>query len=373
MKGKHQNVFLNLLDRGIDVNVPSKFGTALLYACQYEDLKKIQILLEHGADPNANGREGQSAMGSILSGDALQNGVERRVVLDVLLKYSQHLKITPSDVALALKLPSYSNKGILEMLYRHDKDLPATQEVIARVVASTDGHNSTGSLEMLLGRAKDVEITAEILKSVRSPRILEILLQHGLHEITPDIFETLARHSVWGRGLVKVLLDQEPKVLSTSDVVVSVLNSFCEDFTDVMNTLQSLLDRNPSISVSETMITACKNADYLQILLSHDSQFRISSEFLETLASERWVDADRLKVMLEHDDELRVSQASLNACSEQGLTDCVELILGNNPDLIIPQELPLGLTQRTEHPKDPSIKSMKEIRGSSKAFSLTRS
>ncbi|OQE87185.1 hypothetical protein PENNAL_c0020G03071 [Penicillium nalgiovense] len=373
MKGKHQNVFLNLLDRGIDVNVPSKFGTALLYACQYGDLKKIQILLEHGADPNANGREGQSAMGSILSGDALQNGVERRVVLDVLLKYSQHLKITPSDVALALKLPSYSNKGILEMLYRHDKDLPVTQEVIARVVASTDGHNSTGSLEMLLGRAKDVEITAEILKSVRSPRILEILLQHGLHEITPDIFETLARHSVWGRGLVKVLLDQEPKALPTSDVVISVLNSFCEDSTDVMNTLQSLLDRNPSISVSETMITACKNADYLQILLSHDSQFRISSEFLETLTSEGWVDADRLKVMLEHDDKLRVSQASLNACSEEGLTDCVELILGNNPDLIIPQELPLGLTQRTEHPKDPSIKTMKEIRGSSKAFSLTRS
>lgn len=374
MQGKHQNVFLSLLDRGIDVNVPSKFGTALLYACQYGDLKIIQVLLEHGADPNASGREGQSAMGSILSGDTLQTGVKRRQVLDAILKYSECLKITPSDVALALKLPSYSNDGILETLYRHDKDLPVTQEVIGQVVASTDGHNSTGSLEMLLGRAKDVEITAEILKSVRSPGILEILLQHGLHcEITPDIFETLARHSVWGRSLVKVLLDQEPKALPTSDVVVSVLNSFCEDSTDAMNTLQSLLDRNPSISVSETMITACKNADYLQILLSHDSQFRISSGFLETLTSEGRVDADRLKVMLEHDDKLRVSQASLNACLEEGLADCVEMILGNNPDLIIPQELPLGLTQRTQHPKDPSIKSMKEIRESLRAFCLTRS
>ena len=115
-----------------------------------------------------------------------------------------------------------------------------------------------------------------------------------------------------------------------------------------MNTLQSVLDRNPSISVSETMVTACMNADYLRILLSHDSQFRISSEFLENLTSGGRVDADSLKLMLEHDERLRVSQASLNDCLEGGLTDCVELILGNNSDLIIPQELALDLTQEAE-------------------------
>ncbi|KAJ6180539.1 hypothetical protein N7519_011000 [Penicillium mononematosum] len=341
MKGGQEKVFLNLLDRGIDVNIPSsRFGTALLYACQYGDLKKIQVLLEHGADPNANGCEGQSAIGTILSSNTLRDE-NRRQAVDVILKYSKCLKINSlADVALALKLLSYSNKGILETLYRYDKGLPVTQDVIAGVVASTGGSNSTGGLEMLLGRAKDVEITAEILKSVPNPRILEILLQHELRcEITPDIFETLARHRLLGRDMVKVLLDQEPKALPTSNVVVSVLKSFGEDSTDVMNTLQSVLDRNPSISVSEAMVTACMNADYLRILLSHDSQFRISSEFLETLTSDGRVDADSLKLMLEHDEKLRVSQASLNACLEDELADCVELILGNNPDLIIPRSL----------------------------------
>lgn len=151
-----------------------------------------------------------------------------------------------------------------------------------------------------------------------------------------------------GRDMVKVLLDQEPEALPTSNVGVSVLKSFLEDSTDVMNTLQSVLDRNPSISVSETMVTACMNADYLRILLSHDSQFRISSEFLGTLTSDGRVDADSLKLMLEHDEKLRVSQASLNDCLEDRLADCVELILGNNPDLIIPQELALDLTQEAE-------------------------
>jgi ankyrin repeat protein len=351
MKGRQEKVFLNLLDRGIDVNIPlSKFGTALLYACEYGDLKKIQVLLEHGADPNANGCEGQSAIGTIFSSSTLHPDENRRQALDVILKYSKCLKISLADVALALKLPSYSwNKGIVETLYRHDKDLPVTRDVIAGVVASTDGSNSTGGLEMLLGRAKDVEITAEIFKSVPSPRILKILLQHELRcEITPDIFETLARHRLLGRGMVKVLLDQEPKALPTSNVVVSVLKSFHENSTDVMNTLQSVLARNPSISVSETMVTACMNANYLRILLSHDSQFRISSEFLETLTSDGRVDADSLKLMLEHDEKLRVSQASLNSCLEDGLADCVDLILGNNPDLIIPQELALDSTQETE-------------------------
>ncbi|OQE31088.1 hypothetical protein PENFLA_c002G03105 [Penicillium flavigenum] len=347
MKGRQEKVFLNLLDRGIDVNIPSnRFRTALLYACQYGDLKKIHVLLEHGADPNTNGCEGQSAIGTILSSNTLQGDENRRQALDVILKYSKCLKISLADVASALKS---SNEGILEALYRHDKGLPVTQDVIAGAVASTGGSNSTGGLEMLLGRAKDVEITAEILKSVPSPRILEILLQRELRcEITPDIFETLARHRFLGRGMVKVLLDQEPKALPTSNVVVSVLKSFREDSTDVMNTLQSVLDRNPSISVSETMVTACINAGYLRILLSHDSQFRISSEFLETLTSDGRVDADSLKLMLEHDEKLRVSQASLNACLEDGLADCVELILANNPDLIIPQELALDLTQEAE-------------------------
>ncbi|CAP91863.1 hypothetical protein PCH_Pc13g07940 [Penicillium rubens Wisconsin 54-1255] len=131
--------------------------------------------------------------------------------------------------------------------------------------------------------------------------------------ITPDIFETLARHRLLGRDMVKVLLDQEPEALPTSNVVVSVLKSFRGDSTDVMNTA-----------------------------------FRISSEFLETLTSDGRVDADSLKLMLEHDEKLRVSQASLNDCLEDGLTDCVELILGNNPDLIIPQELALDLTQEAE-------------------------
>jgi hypothetical protein len=126
--------------------------------------------------------------------------------------------------------------------------------------------------DYLLEASRDVQLSRIRLKSVSSPEILEILLQHELCcEITPDILETLASHHHCGLSLVKVLLDQEPRALPTSDVVVSVLTSASYGFkesTDVMTILQSLLDCNPSISVSETMITACKQADHLRILLS---------------------------------------------------------------------------------------------------------
>lgn len=121
---------------------------------------------------------------------------------------------------------------------------------------------------MLTERTGDVEITLDILESVQSPEILEILLQHqNCCQATPDVFETLASNPVCGGSLVQAVLEKEPRVLPTSNVVLLV-RTFDYFETDIPAILRSLFDRNLSISVSEAMITACQHPDHLEVLLS---------------------------------------------------------------------------------------------------------
>lgn len=121
---------------------------------------------------------------------------------------------------------------------------------------------------MLTERAGDVEITLDILESVQSPEILEILLQHQYCcQDTPDVFETLASNPVCDGSLVQAMLEKEPRVLPTSNVVLLVRTSDYFE-TDIPAILRSLFDRNPSISVSEAMITSCQHPDHLEVLLS---------------------------------------------------------------------------------------------------------
>lgn len=78
-------VFNLLLGRGINVNICSeKLGTALHYACRHKDRMTVQILLKHGADPNANGCELESPIAALLSRDTLRFKQRLRGILDLL-------------------------------------------------------------------------------------------------------------------------------------------------------------------------------------------------------------------------------------------------------------------------------------------------
>lgn len=150
--------------------------------------------------------EKKSVIASILSRDTFHDDANVLKALNVILNHADDLEISAADAALATKYPD-----ILDALYRHDKYLPVTRDVIVRVAASWELEGSADQLKMLLGRANGVEITPGILKSVQRREFFEILLKHQPRcEDTSDILETLANHHVKCAGLVKVLLDQEP-------------------------------------------------------------------------------------------------------------------------------------------------------------------
>lgn len=261
-------------------------------------------------------------------------------------------------------MPSYfHNEGIFEALCQHNKNLPVSQELIAATVASARGYYSANYLKIFLESANDVDISTEIFKSVKRASILELLLQHQPRcAITPDIFEALADVYSYGPRLVKMLLDKEPQALPTSSVIVSVLgksNTFSFSETDIADLLRRLLDRNPDIQISESMLVASQGPEPFQILLSRAPRFQIRNEVIESVVSREYIGAKLLKVILNHDKSLQIGQGSLNACLEKGTTGCLELLLENNPELTLPLELTLK-----------NIKSLQKSRRQNEVFEM---
>ena len=87
-------------------------------------------------------------------------------------------------------------------------------------------------------------------------------------------------------------------------------------------------------------------------MLSQDPKFIIPDETVEKVVPGKRFGADMLKVILQHDRKLRFDQGVLNACSNKAWTNCVDLILENNPDLIVPEDLMLKLSHRALAPRN---------------------
>lgn len=232
------------------------------------------------------------------------------------------------------------------VFFDDNNGLSVSQDLVAAAVASARGYGPANHLKFLLERANDVEISTEIFKSVKSPNALKLLLQHQSRcAITPDILETLAHAYPHGTKLIKILLDQEPQALPTSSVIVSVVQrsqSLDPSNRNIADLLQLLLNRNPDIEISESMLLAAQRPEPLQILLSRAPGFPIRSELMQSVVSQEYIGDKLVKVILAHDKSLRIDQESLNACLEKGSPACLELILENNLELALPLELILG-------------------------------
>lgn len=263
---------------------------------------------------------------------------ERDYSLYAVMYWAQHYT--------AVKVPSSRQDEIFEALCQHNRNLLVSQNLLAAAVTSADAYGPVNHLKSLLERANDVEISTEIFKSVRSAEVLELLLQHEPRSaITSDIFEALADVDYYGHSLVKLLLDREPQAVPTSSVIISVLRKskpFSFSDKDVVDLLLLLLDRNPDIQISESMLVASQHPEPLRILLSRTPGFPVRNELVKSVVSREYIGAELLKIILNHDKSLQIDQASLNACLEEGTPDCLELILENNPELSLPLELILN-------------------------------
>ncbi|KAL4966446.1 uncharacterized protein BDV14DRAFT_198900 [Aspergillus stella-maris] len=163
------------------------------------------------------------------------------------------------------------------------------------------------TLALLLEHPDVVEIDSDILKYVRSPTILNHLLQTiPGHAITPDVFENLAQVPHYANELITLLLKHDREPLPTESVVTSLLRTGAH-----FKVLKALLDRNPTIRLTGAMVNSIQDANHAIFLLSREAEYVVSETALVRFAAA----GDKfVRAALKHDRDIKIISRVLDAC-----------------------------------------------------------
>lgn len=247
-------------------------GTALYHACRHENRWLMQLLLDNGADVNAEGNKRETPLAAILSrnGNISKDTMTRDI--ELLMKYGNPLRITTDDLRLAMTVrDDRIGKGIIERLLDHDRNVPVTEEIIAAATTS----DSEDLIRILLERSKGVKITPAIFEIVKRPAHLRLFFRHPARcKISTEILEAWANKIGHGPGLIETALEEDHSILPTVSVVVDLLRSYrIQHTTYMIDLLKAVLGRNPSIKVTETRLNGAKHPQVLEFLLSEPRHF----------------------------------------------------------------------------------------------------
>jgi hypothetical protein len=204
------------------------------------------------------------------------------------------------------------------------------------------------NLKVLFQHTNGVEIGSNVFNLVKRPKTLEALLQYRPRcRITSEMFETFAKERSGGPSMVKIVVDQEPHAIPTPAVIVSFLRkTFSVDYDPIaVNTLRQLLDRNRDIEITDTMLTAVNRPDLLDLLLSRRPNHPVSDAVLGQITPRIFGAQQLLGVVFKHDPTLKVGLLAMRACLEVRRTESLELLLQQDPSLVLPSDLPMILNE----------------------------
>ncbi|RYN59167.1 hypothetical protein AA0114_g1785 [Alternaria tenuissima] len=194
-------------------------GTPLHTACTNNgDDAMIQLLLEHSADVNSKGREGETPLTSILSKDKYFS--ERLV--ESLLRTEQQLEATESDLNRLVTGSGHSECAIqiCKRVLADNTHLKPTIETIRLLLAGI-GYRNSEILRLLLARAPHLTITLDIVKQAKNLESFELLTRHGsCIEITPDLMRSFL--DPLELELIKYSVQSVPEIRPPPAVVTTI-------------------------------------------------------------------------------------------------------------------------------------------------------
>lgn len=107
---------LNVLKKLENVNFQDEEGTSYLHiACSSHYVDAISILLEKGADPNCNDKEGYSP---ILSAIGVLND-NNAAILDLMLKFGLNLDKLEGEITLKETIESFEDDELNKVIENH--------------------------------------------------------------------------------------------------------------------------------------------------------------------------------------------------------------------------------------------------------------
>ena len=245
-----------LLDRGADVNPSRKDHQTPLHLASYlGNVEVVRLLLDHGADPEANAENdmGEKPLHQ-LSYSKYRSQEDGMRVARLLLEHGADVHTRRNDGCTPLHLASYfGNLDIVHLLLSHgaDRQVNAADDMGEKPLQKVSGgkyrsrEDGTRVAQLLLERGADVNTRCSVHQTPLHAasylgrfEIVQLLIDHGAEVDVVDDFGTTPLHNVSegrydsqedGVRIAQILLDHGADVHATTESGITPLDFVSQD------------------------------------------------------------------------------------------------------------------------------------------------
>ncbi|CAD6579294.1 MAG: hypothetical protein ASARMPREDX12_009118 [Alectoria sarmentosa] len=352
----HDQVTQLLLEYGADVNAQGgTYENALQAACTRNNNHiVVQMLLDHGTDVNAQGEKYGNALQT-----ASRIGNNNHIVVQMLLDHETDVNAQGGSYENALQAASYENNYhiVVQMLLDHDVDINIQGGYFGNALqAASAEHNNHTVVQMLLDHGVNVNVqdgyygnalqAASLEENNRI--VVQILLEKGVDVNAQggDYRNALQAASFEGHDqIVRMLLDHEADVNVQNGFYKNALQAACvEDNNHIV--VQILLDHGADVNAQGgdygNALHAASFDGYdlvVQILLEKGADVNAQGgDYGNALQAASFGGHDQVvRMLLDHEADVNAQGESygnaLQAASFNGYDLVVQILLDHGADV----------------------------------------
>ena len=356
IQGGNANIVEILLRQApLTKHIHPSYATPLHLACANGCSAAIRKLLEHGADATVRDSKGWTPL-TIALDKQRQGGISlddshSEAPLEIILKLADPIHVVNGDLVIAAELGDGDAEKTVALLLDLDRDVIVSEAVICQALELPNVNGLT--LQFFMQRNGGIGVTAKMLTTVRTYYHLKELLKHRpICQITPEILKSQEELEC-----IKILMEIDSEMPVTEEIIFRAL-----EIGNVWNrrhgsrkqegreVLETLLDRNPDICVSEEMLKAVRCATDMEILLNRLDPGTCISTGVVAAVSNSNDEADETmrlllkfdpSVELDHETILRVMTSRCNALN------ALEMFLEHDPSMPVSEEIFLQVFGRS--------------------------
>jgi hypothetical protein len=268
-------------------------------------------------------------------------------------KIIEGIEIT-QEAFLASATNILNNGAITKLLFKWNPDLVVTEEMLQKAVGNNFDLTKTildmgqpvsqKSLEVaveqdhtrilslfldIMGKAKIGDSVLDAALDHGSPRIIQLLLQHGLEDpISERQLCKAASNDANLEIMCMLLAHRRGESASKVDIPQSVMDEAIKESSVLI--LKLLLDHNvakPFTEITWAKAVGQKNMEIVQMLIQHDPDFEVTDHILKSAVKSSRVEA--LKLLLSHEAKIKITQRMMERAAKCKTVEILKLLAGH--------------------------------------------
>ncbi|KAF5724800.1 Pfs domain-containing protein [Fusarium mundagurra] len=288
--------------------------------------KMLQLLIDRAGKIPESERIWESAAGNENHG---------RQITGILFRH-QGTVLATEDVIVAAASNTKTGKLVIDFLFKHVEQIVLTDAMI--LAASQNRRHTTEIIDMLLNKsANEVQITVHTTPSlVENPTKHIPWMEDARSKMCDAIFYILngtfkdrvsfttdAVMQIMAHGtfdLISDLVDSiGDRISINEDMIEAVVGG--DEARGVDKIVQRLLERNPSVKITEKTVILAAQADYtgigiLKALFNHDSTLQVPPEAIEKAAGTSFSGRRLVEVLLDQTPTVLITERAVVAAAQ---------------------------------------------------------